>query len=459
MQNKIQKRKMKQKNNIGKLLLVIIVVFILFKKVLNIHVIDLAIFIGYTIVFIGIVSLANYMLIDKYFFEVKKYIREKEKNIIIVTALASVINFFIFFVVGTIFKLFDNFVMLKEDYVFFQELGGFRSIFNFSLFLSLLFALYVYVNLSSIIKDQQIEEQKVISGNVSAQFESLKNQLDPHFLFNSLNVLNALIEEDTEKALAFNNSLSKTYRYILDQKNKELVPLQEELDFAKTYIELLQMRFEDSLTFEFPDIVKQEGAKVVPLSLQLLLENVIKHNKASSSKPIHIVITEEANGYLKISNNLNKKQTIDKRKGIGLNNIASRYGLITSKPIKIEETEEFFTVRIPILTKIIEHMRIIDVPENEQEILIEAKKKVEKIKKFYAHLTSYIMVCAFVIMLNLLTDPSFLWCLIIVFAWGIGIVSHAMNTYDYSFFLGKNWEDRKIREHMEKHNGKSQQWD
>lgn len=450
---------MQEKNSVLKILGLVFILFILFKKVLKFHFIDVPLFLGYCIAFLVILFLTNNFLSKKYLLQVKKYIKIDNRNVLIVTGITTGINFVIIFVLATVLKLIDTTIIGSKHISYFMLYGGFKSVFNFTIFSSTLIALYLYIRFTSLSKDQIIEEQKVITGNVSAQFESLKNQLDPHFLFNSLNVLSALIEEDQQKAVEFNNSLSKTYRYILDQKNKELVPLEEELAFAKTYIALLQMRFEDSLTFEMPQHIKQEGAKVVPLSLQLLLENVIKHNKATASKPIHIIIKEDTDGYLRIENNLNKKQKLDNRQGIGLQNIASRYGLLTSKPIKIEETEDYFAVRIPILTKIIEHMRIIDVPENEQEILIEAKKKVQRIKKFYAHLTSYIMVNTFLIMLNLITSSQFMWSMIVLFAWGIGLVSDAMKTYNYNLFLGKDWEDKKIREYVEKHKNKPKEWD
>src|SRR5690606_35281829 len=124
----------------------------------------------------------------------------------------------------------------------------------------------------------KIKEQKVIAGTASAKFDALKNQLDPHFLFSSLNVLTSLIEENPENALEFTTSLSKVYRYVLEQKNKDLVTVDEELDFAKTYMSLLKMRFEDSIIFEIPDKASNPDSKVVPLSLQLLLENAVKHN-------------------------------------------------------------------------------------------------------------------------------------------------------------------------------------
>ncbi len=117
-------------------------------------------------------------------------------------------------------------------------------------------------------QENKLKEQKIIAGTASAQFESLKNQIDPHFLFNSLNVLSSLIEENPENAQKFTTSLSKIYRYVLEQKDKELVSVAEELQFAKTYMNLLKMRFENSITFEIPEGFDNEEAKVVPLSLQ-----------------------------------------------------------------------------------------------------------------------------------------------------------------------------------------------
>ena len=449
---------MTQRNNITKIVGVLLITFFMFKKVLRLYHVDIYMFILYFSFFAAIVLGANYYLKKTYLVRLNIFIRENDRNIGWATAMATGLNFLIIFGAAFILKIINVLLLQEEPFSSVFINGEFRTVLNFTVFYSILLAIYFHVRFSSLVKDQQLEEQKVITGNVSAQFESLKNQLDPHFLFNSLNVLGALIEEDQDKAVEFNNSLSKTYRYILDQKNKELVPIEEELAFAKTYIELLQMRFEDSLIFELPTDIKQEGAKVVPLSLQLLLENVIKHNKASAQRPVHITISESADGYLVIKNTLNKKQVLDNRKGIGLENIASRYALLTSKPVSIEQSEEYFTVKIPILTKIIEHMRIIDVPENEQEILVEAKKKVERIKKFYAHLTTFIMVNSFLIMLNLLTEPSFMWSLIPLFAWGIGLASDAMKTFNYSLFLGKDWEDKKIREYMDKHKGEGQKW-
>src|SRR5690606_5686719 len=152
----------------------------------------------------------------------------------------------------------------------------------FTLVISLLFhAFYFYKAL----QENKVKEQKVIAGTASAKFESLKNQIDPHFLFNSLNVLTSLIEENPDNAQRFTTSLSKVYRYVLEQKDKDLVSVEEELQFAKIYMDLLKMRFEDSLTYKVDSDVPNPEARVVPLSLQLLLENTVKHNVVSQKRP------------------------------------------------------------------------------------------------------------------------------------------------------------------------------
>ena len=125
--------------------------------------------------------------------------------------------------------------------------------------------------------EKKVKEQKIVAKTETAKYESLKSQIDPHFLFNSLNVLTSIIGENPAQAEKFTTKLSKVYRYVLEQKSKDLIELDEELEFAKTYMELLKMRFEDAVTFEIPDTSSQESLKIVPLSLQLLLENTIKH--------------------------------------------------------------------------------------------------------------------------------------------------------------------------------------
>ena len=177
-----------------------------------------------------------------------------------------------------------------------------------SLGISLIFYAFYYYRYR---QEAKVKEQKIIAGTASAKFDALKNQLDPHFLFNSLNVLTSLIEEDPYQAQKFTTSLSKVYRYVLEQKNKDLVTVDEELQFAKTYVRLLKMRFEDSIVFDVPEKSENPEAKIVPLSLQLLLENAVKHNVVTSEKPLHIKVFEKE-GMLHVTNNLQEKQVVKK---------------------------------------------------------------------------------------------------------------------------------------------------
>ncbi len=307
------------------------------------------------------------------------------------------------------------------------------------------YAFYIYKAYS----DSKVKEQKIIAGTASAQFESLKNQIDPHFLFNSLNVLSSLIEENPENAQRFTTSLSKIYRYVLEQKDKQLVSVSEELAFAKTYMNLLKMRFENSITFELPDDFDNPEAKVVPLSLQLLLENTIKHNVVSEQKPLHIKIYMEDN-YLIVENNLQKKEVLQDRRGVGLQNIVNRYGLISERKMLIEESPSFFKVKIPILTKQIAFMETQN-RYNENMAFMRAKDRVEKLKGFYGNLISYCCVIPVLIFINLKTG-GFQWFWFPMFGWGMGVCFHAIETFGY----GKTWEEKKIHEILNK--DKNSKW-
>ena len=300
-------------------------------------------------------------------------------------------------------------------------------------------------------QEQKLKEQKVIAGTASAQFESLKNQIDPHFLFNSLNVLTSLIEENPDQAQRFTTSLSKVYRYVLEQKDKELISVEEELAFAKTYMNLLKMRFENSISFELPTDFTNAEAKVVPLSLQLLLENTIKHNVVSEKKPLHIKIYID-NGYLIVENNLQKKEVLQDRKGVGLQNIVNRYALISARKVMVEENSEFFRVLLPILTKQITIMETQNI-YNENLAYTKAKERVEQLRGFYGNLISYCCVIPFLIFINLKTS-DFLWFWFPTLGWGMGVFFHAFEVFGY----GKNWEERKIQEILNKDNEQKNKW-
>ena len=292
----------------------------------------------------------------------------------------------------------------------------------------------------------KIKEQKVIAGTASAKFDALKNQLDPHFLFNSLNVLSSLIEENTDSAQKFTTGLSKVYRYVLEQKNKDLVTVDEELSFAKTYMSLLKMRFEDSIIFDIPERASNPDSKVVPLSLQLLLENAVKHNMVTSSNPLHIKIYE-TNGHLVVENNLQPKQIVKKGSGVGLSNIKQRYELLTNRKVNINQQAKSFAVALPMLTKQVTVMRQKSDARFEDNY-VRARKQVEELKEFYYSLISYFIVIPFLIFINYYTSWHFQWFWFPLFGWGIGLLFHAYKVYVDNGVLGRNWERRKIEQFM-----------
>ena len=304
-------------------------------------------------------------------------------------------------------------------------------------------AFYLYRS----VQDKKVKEQKIIAGTASAKFDALKNQLDPHFLFNSLNVLTSLIEEDADQAQRFTTSLSKVYRYVLEQKNKELVSIEEELEFARTYVRLLKMRFEDSIVLDLPEHSTNPEAKIVPLSLQLLLENAVKHNIVTDTKPLNIKVYEK-NGFLVVTNNIQEKQVVKKSSGVGLRNIQQRYNLLTDKKVRIEKTPKDFSVSLPMLTKQISIMKTQEIHIKDKRYQ-KAKEKVEAIKGFYGNLTAYCIVIPSLAWLNYVTT-SFPWVIFPMLGWGLGVFLHGMEVYGYNPLWGKRWEERKLRELMER---------
>ena len=297
----------------------------------------------------------------------------------------------------------------------------------------------------------KVKEQKVIAGTASAKFDALKNQLDPHFLFNSLNVLTSLIEENPENAQKFTTSLSKVYRYVLEQKSKELVTVDEELNFARTYMSLLKMRFEDSIVFEIPDKASNPESKVVPLSLQLLLENAVKHNMVTSNKPLHIKIYEDGD-HLVVMNNLQPKQIVKKSSGVGLENIKQRYQLLTERKVHINQRDTDFAVAIPMLTKQVSIMRTTQKSQARlNDDYVRARKRVEELKGFYYSLISYGFVIPFLVFIwYRYSQHTIQWFWFPMFGWGLSLVFQAYRVFVDQGAFGINWEQRKIEEYMQK---------
>ncbi|WP_336833963.1 MULTISPECIES: histidine kinase [Sphingobacterium] len=242
-----------------------------------------------------------------------------------------------------------SFMVRFHDFVSQQHVAYYFQTVVIALFISIVFfGFHFYKRF----RDYQIKETQQEKEQITAQFESLKNQLDPHFLFNSLNVLNGLIDESPKKASMFTTDLSKIYRYVLEQKDKSLVSLQDELAFSKAYLNLLSLRFEEGIQIDLQINAEQHIGFILPLSLQLLIENVIKHNVISLKKPLLLKIYRK-NDYLYVENNLQKKKVLHGRSGIGLRNIQERYAILSNRSVHIQESDILFSVGLPIINEIV----------------------------------------------------------------------------------------------------------
>lgn len=193
-----------------------------------------------------------------------------------------------------------------------------------------------------------IEKEQLRRENVESQLEGLKSQVNPHFLFNSLNTLTYIIPDDPDKAVKFVQKLSKVYRYILEIRDKKLISLEEEFDFLHSYLFLLKERFGDNLHIHLKVSDKIMHFQIVPLSLQILFENAIKHNIISKQKPLTIEVFEEKDK-LVIKNNLQKKKQIMSSTKVGLQNIKNRYAYFSDEKVDIIETTDFFLVSLPLI--------------------------------------------------------------------------------------------------------------
>jgi sensor histidine kinase YesM len=193
----------------------------------------------------------------------------------------------------------------------------------------------------------EMENERLQSENLLVRYETLENQLDPHFLFNSLNTLSGLIGTDDEKAQAYLMQLASTYRYTI-QQNK-LVPLADELAFADAYLYMMNIRYGDSLTVvrHFDEV--QSGYYVVPISVQLLIENAIKHNVVSNRHPLTITVASTGHGSLRVSNSMCPKEENSTSEGIGLSNMDKRYELIAGEHISVSNDGTTFSVEIPLI--------------------------------------------------------------------------------------------------------------
>ena len=215
-----------------------------------------------------------------------------------------------------------------------------------NLFFHLLNTIQVFFN------EYRRKQEEVVefrAAGEQATIQLLKNQVNPHFVFNNLNVLSAMVIKDNPDANRFIEEFSSVYRYLLKNQDKELVTLDSELDFVESYLYLLKKRFTEGLNISLNIPESYRHLQIIPAALQILVENAIKHNVVSRSKPLQISILGNGNQSLIVSNNLQPRQTVEESMRIGLDNIHKRYSILSGRKVEIIKTNETFQVLLPLL--------------------------------------------------------------------------------------------------------------
>ncbi len=246
-------------------------------------------------------------------------------------------------------------VLTRTAFIFLFAGSGFIGLFNEMITIAVVASvtlIFVSVDLSFFLltnwRNSLVEIERFKKENIETQFEMLKNQVNPHFLFNSLNTLSSLVYSNPEYAANFIRQLSQVYRYVLENKNKEVIALKDEIEVLQAYIELLELRFSNNLEFKLHIEEELMTSQIAPLTLQMLIENAIKHNIISRKRPLTITINSTADHRIQVSNNLQKKTSVGYSSEIGLQNIRSRYAYISNREVEVIETETEFTVIIPV---------------------------------------------------------------------------------------------------------------
>jgi len=248
-----------------------------------------------------------------------------------------------------IFIAFSIWIWLVKDL-------DFRSVVEFVI--PSLKVVYVFMILSLVVgnsieffrnwREAAIQQEELKRAHLALQYKTLKDQVRPHFLFNSLSSLVTLINTDTEKATLFVHKLSDVYRYVLEQRENELVPLEEEVKFLEDYIYLQKIRFGESLQVRL-NLEMNQKQMMIPLSLQMMVENAIKHNEASADHPLIVDISSNDHYQVVIRNNLQKKEVMENSPGMGIENLRKRIAFFTDEPLVIEQDPETFNVTIPTI--------------------------------------------------------------------------------------------------------------
>ncbi len=255
-------------------------------------------------------------------------------------------SFVVSFILGTIFALWI------WDYFTFDQIGWADIAESTKLPTYIALGLTVFFTSRAFLiewKQAVIEAERIKREHLAGQYQSLKNQLNPHFLFNSLNVLSNLVYEDADQSNAFIEKLSAIYRYVLDVQNEELIDLEEEIAFAQKYMELQAIRFGKKFHFAF-EFSDPKAFCIPPLTLQLLIENAFKHNIATKDSPLDVFVIQNDDRLI-VKNTLQRRKVESAESGIGLENIRKRCAFFTDREVIVKEEGGFFVVDVPLIIK------------------------------------------------------------------------------------------------------------
>lgn len=211
------------------------------------------------------------------------------------------------------------------------------------------FSIYYVIYFIGQWKKSKIESEILQKESIKSQLLNLKNHLDPHFLFNNLNILSSLIEKGEKNSAEYINKFAEVYRYMLQNNTKELIILSEELEFIHSYLQLIKMRFQNALRFDVDIPSDKLDLTIPPLTIQMLIENCIKHNTLNEANPLIINIKYQEGDYLLIQNNITARRVKFQSNGSGLENIRNRYRFFTEKEVVIENNGALFKVLIPLI--------------------------------------------------------------------------------------------------------------
>lgn len=284
---------------------------------------------------------------ELYYYMVRKYPVNKDfrKRQAITIALVFVGYYVIDFLGGLFLYVVLNFSL--DDGL---EPNPVLKFITSTLFSLLIMTIYESFYLSMQLGKSLVEKEKLFKENISSQLAGLRSQINPHFLFNSLNTLSSLIHEDPARADQFVTKLSKVYRHVLENNDETLVTLEEELNYLRAYIHLLKERFGDNLVYEEKIDSSQLSKYIVPLSLQITFENCVKHNISTKEKPLRVTLSIHENmSYICISNNIQELVNKDESTSVGLDNIRRRYAYFTDLPIEVLNDGINFKVCMPLL--------------------------------------------------------------------------------------------------------------